>query len=323
VYKIWFERPLPSVYMPLLAGNSEPAWSTDGTPFDALPGAHAIVAGARIRYDAALLDQVPTLRVISRTGIGVDNIALPEATARGIAVCNLPDGPTVSTAEHTIALILAVTKHLKEVERALNAGTGQDFVPSYRGIELDHSRLGLVGLGRIGSRVATIARAMGMIVSAHDPYIRTERAAELEVQIVPTLEDLLRTSDIVSLHLPATPATRHLMNAERLAIMKRGAYLINAARGSLVDETALVQALDTGSLGGAGLDVFEKEPPPPDHPLLGRDNVITTPHVAGTNVASLDRMWRDAIAQALLALRGERPPHLVNPEVWEKRRPVV
>src|SRR5579864_6776412 len=113
--------------MPLLEGSAEPAWSADGAAFDALSGAHAIVAGARIKYDAALMDQVPTLLVISRTGIGVDNIALLEATARGIAVCNLPDGPTVSTAEHTIALMLAVTKHLKEIESALKAGTGQDF----------------------------------------------------------------------------------------------------------------------------------------------------------------------------------------------------
>jgi D-3-phosphoglycerate dehydrogenase len=141
--------------------------------------------------------------------------------------------------------------------------------------------------------------------------------------MAPTLDDLLRSSDVVSLHLPATPATWHLINAERLAIMKRGAYLINAARGALVDETALVQALDAGYLAGAGLDVFENEPPPPGHPLLGRDNVITTPHVAGTNVASRDRMWRAAIAQAILVLRDERPQHLVNPEVWEKRRPLV
>src|SRR5258708_6630413 len=160
------------------------------------------------------------------------------------------------------------------------------------------------GLGRIGGRVAKIASAIGMKVAAYDPYISTERSAELGVELMPSLEDLLRTSDVVSLHLPATTATRHLINAERLAIMKPGAYLINTARGLLVDETALTETLDSGHLGGAGLDVFEKEPPRPDNPLLGRDNVITTPHVAGTNIASLDRMWRDAIAQTILVLQG-------------------
>ncbi len=319
MFKIWFERPLPPIYQPLLDGIAEAAWSTDGTPLGGLPGAQAIVAGARLKYDAALMDQVPSLVVISRTGIGVDNITLSEATARGIAICNLPDGPSVSTAEHTIALILAVTKQLKQIERALCEGARQDYVTGYRGIELDNARLGLVGLGRIGGRVARIACAIGMIVAAYDPYISTERAAELGVQLVPSLDDLLRASDVVSLHIPATSATRHLIDAERLAIMKPGAYLINTARGPLVDETALVQALDSGHLGGAGLDVFENEPPAPDHPLLGRDNVITTPHVAGTNVASLDRMWRDAIAQAILVLRGGRPSNLVNPEVCEKR----
>jgi D-3-phosphoglycerate dehydrogenase len=310
---------LPPKYQPLLDGIAEAAWAKDGALLDGLPGAQAIIAGARVRYDAALMDQAPGLVVISRTGIGVDNIAIAEATARGIAVCNLPDGPTVSTAEHAIALILAITKHLKQIERALGEGGRQDFVPIYRGIELDKSQLGLVGLGRIGGRVAKIARGIGMTVVAYDPYISADQASELGVALAPSLDDLLRTSDVVSLHVPATATTRQIINSQSLATMKPGAYLINTARGSLVDEAALVQALDSGKLAGAGLDVFDKEPPPPDHPLLGRDNVITTPHVAGTNVASLDRMWRNAIAQAILVLQARRPPNLVNPEVTEKR----
>ena len=319
MYQIWFERALPSVYEHLLEGVAlavGPASATPDNPLVALPGAHAIIASARIRYDGSLMDQAPALRAIVRTGIGLDNVSIPEATARGIAVCHTPDAPTISTAEHTLALLLAVAKQLKWSDRALGRDQRDDFFSEYQGLELDGRCLGLIGVGRIGGRVAKLAQGIGMWVIGFDPFLAPERASELQVELAPTLEALLGTADVTSLHLPLTPETRGLMNAERLAQMKPGAILINAARGGLVDEAALRAALDSGHLRGAGLDVFAVEPPPPDHPLLGRADVVATPHIAAATEAGQDRLWRAAITQVLQLLRGERPAHLVNPEVW-------
>jgi D-3-phosphoglycerate dehydrogenase len=277
--------------------------------------ADAIIASARVRYDAELMDRVPTLRVISRTGIGLDNISLADASERGIAVCHAPDGPTISTAEHAIALLLAVAKELPRTMDALRGGRG-DFFNDYAGIELHGLRLGVVGLGQIGRRVATFAQALGMEVAAYDPFVAPEVAEALGVELAPELDALLAGADAVSLHAPLTAQTAKLIDRKRLATMKRGAILVNTARGGLVDEGALLEALRSGHLRGAGLDVFDPEPPEPDNELLRRSDVIATPHIAGATGAGKDRLWRIAIAQALQVLRGERPAGLVNPEMW-------
>jgi len=316
LFRIWCERALPPAYQPLLNGFAVAV----GPEENDLMGSHAIIAGARVRYDAAFMDRYPSLRVIARTGIGVDNISLPDATARGIAICNTPDAPTTSTAEMAITLMLAAAKHLKKVEFAALEGKTRNFFNEYQGVEVAGMRLGLVGLGRIGGRVAIVAKALSMVVSGYDPYATAGRAAELGVEIAPDLESLLRNSDVISLHIPATPETHHLMNAERLAMMKPGAYLVNTARGSLVEEAALIAALDSGHLSGAGLDVYDPEPPNPQNPLLYRADVICTPHVGGITVNSRDTLWREALGQSLQVLGGERPPHLVNPDMWPQRR---
>jgi len=319
MYRIWLERILPSAYAPLLEGVAVivgVAGDTPDDPLAALDEAEAIIAGGRLDYNAALMDRAPQLRVISRTGIGVDRVAVSEATARRIAVCNAPDAPTISTAEQAIALMFAVAKQLKWSDRVLHAGGRPDFFNEYDGLELYGKRLGLIGLGRIGGHVAKLALGIGMNVVGFDPFISTERAEELGVELVSNVEELLHIADVVSLHTPLLPETRRLINAERLAQMKPGAILINTARGGLVDEAALFDALESGHLFGAGLDVFEAEPPPPNHPLLGRDDVITSPHIAAATRAGKDRLWRTAVTQALQVLRGEKPPHLVNPEVW-------
>lgn len=319
IYRFWFERTLPAAYAPLLEGVAiavGAATETPETPYAALGTAQAIIAGGRLTYDARLMDLAPQLRVISRSGIGLNNVSIPEATARGVAVCNAPDAPTVSTAEHTIALMLAVAKQLKWCDQTLRRGDKADFFNDYAGLELRGTRLGLIGLGRIGSRVAKLALGFEMTVIGFDPLLSMERAQELGIERVSTVEEVLATAEIVSLHVPLTPETQGLMNAERLARMKPGAILINAARGGLVDEAALLAALENGHLRGAGLDVFASEPPAADHPLLGRDDVVATPHIASATNAGKDRMWRAAIIQALQVLAGERPAHLVNPEVW-------
>jgi D-3-phosphoglycerate dehydrogenase len=317
-FSFWFERPPPSEYAQLLEGTAVILGNEvlGQQRLEAVVGAHAIVASARVRYDGDLMDRAPGLRVISRTGMGVDNIDVDGATARGIAVCNVPDGPTVSTAEHTIALILAVAKQLAPAGRALREGRG-DFFNEYQGIELAGLCLGLVGIGNIGARVATMAKGLGMSVLAFDPFVDPAVFDELGVTRAADLESLLALSDVISLHAPLTDETRMMINDDRLERMKPGSILVNAARGGLVDEQAVLRALESGHLRGVGLDVFHPEPPDSKNALLWRDDVVATPHVAGATGASKDRLWRAAISQALQTLRGERPTHLVNPASHE------
>lgn len=320
-YRVWFEWLLPADLMAMLDGLATvagPATDTPATPFVGLPGAHAAIASG-LRYDAAMMDLAPDLLVISRTGIGYDNVDVAAATARGIAVCNTPDGPTTSTAEHTFALLLAVAKKLKRCDTDIRSlGGRRDYYRLHEGLELLGTTLGLVGLGRIGGSVARFARAFGMQVIAYDPFISDEAARALEVERVPTLEALLPRADVISLHLPLLPETRKVMNAARFALMKPGALFINAARGGLVDEAALIEALVAGRLGGAGLDVTDPEPPDASNPLLARDDVIVTPHIASATGVGKRRIQDRALSQVVEVLRGERPPHLINTEVWPR-----
>ncbi len=234
---------------------------------------------------------------------------------------NAPDAPTVSTAEQALALMFSVARRLKSVENALNhrlaSGEPGNVWGDYRALELQNKRLGLVGLGRIGGHVSGIARAIGMQVAAYDPYVGNDRFESLGVQRAESLEALLGESDVVSLHLPLNDQTHKLMNAQRFAQMKEGAVFINVSRGGHVDEAALADALDSGKLFGAGLDVTDPEPPLAGNPLLGRHNVVITPHVASATLVGKRRLVLHALEQVLQTLRGERPPHLINPEVWD------
>jgi phosphoglycerate dehydrogenase-like enzyme len=217
---------------------------------------------------------------------------------------------------------MALAKRIPQADRDIRDPGWKVFWATHatKGMELDGQTLGLIGIGRIGSRVARSALGFGMRVLAFDPFVTPERASAIGARLAPTLEAVLRESDIVSLHVPANADTLRLMNAERFAQMKPGALLINAARGALVDEDALVEALRSGHLGGAGLDVFHGEPIAPDNPLLRFDNVVATPHIASRTVAGNHRIWETTIRQALQVLSGERPPNLLNPEIWETRR---
>jgi D-3-phosphoglycerate dehydrogenase / 2-oxoglutarate reductase len=321
------ERPLAASQRPRIQGfaetigNGHVAAGVD--PLEEFPQADAVIAAARVRYDAALLDRAPGLKVIARTGIGYDNISIPDATARGIAVCNTPDGPTISTAEHAFTLIMAVAKGIKRTASALRTRGKIDYFSEYTGLELNNRRLGLIGFGRIGRLVAKSARGVGMDVVCFDPFVTAEAAADCGVTRLGSPEEVLETADVVSLHLPLSAETRHFLNAKRLERMKPGAILINTSRGGVVDEAALLRAIDSGHLAGVGLDVFESEPPPGDHPLLHRDNVIATPHIAAATGASKERVWTMAVDQILQALRGERPTNLVNPDAWPGRGGVL
>lgn len=282
----------------------------------------AIIISGTLYVTGEVMDRLgPTLRMVTRTGIGYDRIDLDAASERGIMVLNTPDGPTESTAEHAIALMLNMCKQVMVTDRLLRSGQG---FPSYRelqpGLELRGATLGLVGLGRIGGRVAEIARVLGMKVLAYDPFISAERAQSMGVTLVASLEEMLPQLNVVSLHSPAMPETHHIINAKTLALLPRGSYLINVARGTLVDETALLAALQSGQLAAAAIDVFDPEPPAADNPLFQQPNTICTPHIASFTTAGLLRMQVMACQQVAMVLRGERPTNLVNASVWEKRR---
>ena len=293
--RLFVDRPFPPEYADLIAERAVVVGPDDVD----LAGADGVVAGATRLWNAEAFALGPRLRVISRTGIGYDNVDVSAANAAGIAVCFAPDAPSVSTAEHTMALLFAITKGLPaQHERARQGLAGG----SAAGLELDGAVLGLVGFGRIARRVATAASALGMRVIAHDPLV--ERSGLPDVTMV-DLATLLATSDVVSLHAPSLPETRHVIGTSNLACMKPGAYLVNCARGSLVDQDALVAALNSGHLAGAGLDVTDPEPLPVGHPLLTHPAVIVTPHVASATGAGRRRLYQQAIDNALAVLNGE------------------
>jgi D-3-phosphoglycerate dehydrogenase / 2-oxoglutarate reductase len=253
----------------------------------------------------------PRLRIVARHGVGYDNVDVAACTERGIAVTITGDANSEAVSEHALALILASARQLTQADRALRAGVWDR--EAIHGTELAGKTLGLVGIGRIGSRVVRHAAGFSMRVIAHDPYATPATAKELGVELV-DLPTLLAQADYVSIHAPLTPETRHLIGATQLGQMKPTAILVNTSRGGLVDEAALAEALTSGRIAAAALDVFEREPLPAGHPLTHLDNVILSPHVAGTTDEALVRMAVGAAEAVVCALRGERPPYVVNPD---------
>ena len=312
---IWFERPVLADLAPSVAARCTilgPATAEDA--YAGLDTAVAAVVGAAPFGDAAM-DRAPGLVVIARSGIGYDAIDVAAATRRGIAVCNTPDGPTISTAEHAVTLMLLVAKNVTAAQAVLRTATAAGYYSRHRGIELDGKVLGLVGFGRIARRVAHIAAGLGMRVTTFDPYLPAS-TVPAGIDRAATLDALLGAADVVSVHVPLTDESRGLFGPPEFAAMKPGAVFINTARGALVDQDALLEALDAGHLFGAGLDVTSPEPLPAGHPLLGRDDVVVTPHVASATADGKARIFRVAFEQAMAAVEGRRPEHLVNPEVW-------
>ncbi|MBI3670778.1 MAG: phosphoglycerate dehydrogenase [Acidobacteria bacterium] len=265
-----------------LALLREPGWQVVRPAAGALAAelgdADGLVVRSATRVTAELLEHAPRLRVVGRAGVGVDNIDLEAATGCGVLVMNTPGGNAASVAEHTLALLLSLARSVPQLNAAIHAGRWEK--SGATGIELRGKTLGLVGLGRVGSEVARRARALEMRVLAYDPYISENVAQETGVALVP-LPELLARSDFVSLHTALSAATEKMINAESMGKMKRGARLINTARGELVDEAALAEALRSGHVAGAAVDVFAVEPPR-GSPLVGLPNVIATPHIAGS-----------------------------------------
>ncbi|HYV75184.1 MAG TPA: phosphoglycerate dehydrogenase [Candidatus Binatia bacterium] len=249
-----------------------------------LADADALLVRSAVLVDAAMMDKAPKLRVIGRAGVGIDNIDLDSATKRGICVMNTPGGNAIAVAEHTLALMLALARHLTRADSTTHAGKWEK--KSLQGTELRGKTLAVVGLGKIGIEVAKRAQAFGMRVIAHDPYVAASLALQLQITMVP-LEELFATADYITLHVGLTPQTQGMINTANIARMKRGVRLVNCARGELLDDASVTAALESGQLGGAALDVFRDEPLK-QSAYHGKPNVILTPHIAGSTNEAQD-----------------------------------
>lgn len=270
-------------------------------------------------YDALIVrsqTQVPTeiieagrgLKVIGRAGAGVDNIDVAAATKKGIVVVNAPTANTVSAAEHTIALMLALSRNIPKANSQLKSGRWQK--RELVGIELRNKTLGIIGLGNVGSEVAKRAQAFEMCVIAHDPFVSTNYARKLKVDLV-SLDQILEQSDFITLHVPLTASTKNLISAEALAKMKPTARIINCARGGLVDEEALVKAIEDGKIAGAAFDVFSTEPVT-DSSRFKSDKIVVTPHLGASTTEAQANVAKDIAEQVLTVLQGEHPRYAVN-----------
>ena len=278
------------------------------------------VEGVIVRYNVfnrEMIEHAPNLKVIARHGIGVELIDQVAATEHGVMVTNTPTAATTSVAEHVILMILMLAKNIQvgmEEFRNGNYAIKNNYGPD----DVEFKTVGFLGLGRIGREAARRCQGLDMKVIGYDPYLKKEDAAKLNIELKDTMEEVLRESDYVSLHTPLTPETKHMISTEQLAMMKPTAFLINCSRGAVVDEPALIEALQKKVIAGAGLDVFEAEPPEKDNPLLFMKNVVVTPHSSSLTTNGKIKMSVGAVEQLLKVLRGEKPDYLVNKDVLNK-----
>lgn len=297
-----------------------PGWRyTDEELIEACRDADAVMGASRESYTRKFMESAKRLRIISKYGIGVEKIDVQAATDHGILVANTPDTHNDTVAEHTIALILGLTKRLFFATQYARGGGWRD--KNVETAELLGKTLGIVGMGRVGSEIAERLKGWKMTILAYDPYKPPEHI-EKSGAIPVGLEQLLEESDIVSLHVVCNDETRGMIGEEQLRLMKRSSFIINTSRGEVLDEKSLIKALKEGWIGGAGLDVVYPEPPDTANPLFQMDNVILTPHIAGWSSEALSRFLNKAANNLLNALRGKLPESLVNPEAvpkWKAR----
>ena len=271
-----------------------------------------LIVRSATMVSAEVIERAENLKAIGRAGIGVDNIDVEAATKRGILVANAPASNTVAAAEHTLALMLAAARRIPAADTSLRGGEWNR--SAFKGVEVSNKTLGLVGLGHVGTIVARGAVGMGMRLLAYDPYVSEDRMRSMNVESAESLDEIFEHSDFVSLHVPRTPQTAGMVDAGALEKMKPTAYLINVARGGIVDETALYNALKEGTIAGAALDVFQEEPTT-DSPLFALPNVVVTPHLGASTAEAQDRAGVTAAEQVASALRGAVPMHAINAPV--------
>ncbi|MHB8244277.1 MAG: phosphoglycerate dehydrogenase [Acidimicrobiales bacterium] len=275
---------------------------------EVIPGYQALVIRSSTKVVPAVLEAGRDLVVVGRAGVGLDNVDVPAATSYGVMVVNAPESNILSAAEHAMALLLAMARNVPQSHAALVAGRWER--SKWEGIELHHKTLGILGLGRIGALVAQRAHSFGMRLIAHDPYISAERAKMMGVELV-ELDDLVGQSDFLTIHLPKTPETAGLVGKELLAKAKRGIRIVNAARGGVLDEKAVAEAIATGQVGGVALDVFSSEPCT-DSPLFALPQVVVTPHLGASTAEAQDKAGEQIAEQIVLALAGDFVPYAVN-----------
>jgi D-3-phosphoglycerate dehydrogenase len=278
----------------------------------AIGGYDALVIRSATQVTPGVIERADNLKVIGRAGIGLDNVDVDAATRHGILVVNAPQSNVLSAAEHTIALMLAQARNVPQAHHALVNGSWER--SKWQGVELHGKTLGIVGLGRVGTLVAQRASSFGMRLVAYDPYISPQRAAQMGVGLLDTVEEVCRRADFVTIHLPKTPETIGIIGEKELAAMQPGARVVNTARGGLVDEDALADALEAGRLGGAAVDVFDGEPVT-QHRLFGLPHVVVTPHLGASTAEAQDKAGLAIAEQVILALQGEFVPYAVNVDV--------
>jgi glyoxylate reductase len=325
--KVFVTRPIPQAGLDIIRSvypdykmNLEDRVLERRELLAAVNGVDGLLALLTDRIDGELLDAAgPRLKIVANHAVGFDNVDLKAATERGVLVTNTPGVLTEATADHAWALLFAVARRIPESENFLRQGKFQGWGPlMFLGGDVTGRTLGVVGAGRIGHHMALRSRGFNMRVLYADEFVNAVLEKEIGAKKA-SLDELLRESDFVSLHVPFLPSTHHLINAASLRQMKPSAYLINTSRGPVVDEAALAQALAAGVIAGAALDVFENEPAV--HPdLLKLDNVVLTPHIASATIATRSNMATMAAINLLAGLRGEKPQNLVNEEVWGKHR---
>lgn len=300
--------------MKLLEGKVQPIVLTNFEPEyikKIVSDIEGIILRTNIKITKEIIDSAPLLKIISRTGAGVDNIDLTAANEKNILVCNAPGVNSVSVAEHALAFMLAMVKQLKIVDEAVREGNWNIRYTSNTG-DLDGKTLGLVGVGQIGTLLARKASlAFNMKVIAYDPYIEKTQNIEF-IELTDKLENIFKQSDFVSLHVPYTKETHHLVNERFLSLMKSNSFLINTSRGMVIDEKALLDALENNQIAGAALDVFEKEPPSLDNPLLALKNIITSPHSAGLNRDCERKLAIEAASAVVDYFEGKEPKNIFN-----------
>jgi len=280
----------------------------------ALKQADALLCGNDLQVDDDLLDRAPKVKAIAKLGVGLDTVDVEAASRRGVVVFHTPGANNQAVADHTFALILSLARKIRYCDQSLREKRWEH--TKIIGVEIWRKTIGIIGLGAIGRCVALRAKGFQMKIVACDPYWPAEFAAEQKIERL-SLDELLKVSDIVTIHAPLTPENKELINAKTLGLMKPAAILINAARGGIVSETDLHQALKAGQIAGAGLDVFEQEPPD-DSPLLELENVVLTPHTAAFTHEAMNTMSMGVVDQLIDYYHGKKPVHLVNPEVFKR-----
>jgi D-3-phosphoglycerate dehydrogenase / 2-oxoglutarate reductase len=328
--KVYLGEVIHPAAVALLEKNAEVVRPKDHSRkayLEALKDVDGMVA-RKVHVGAEEMNQAPRMKIIARHGVGLDSVDLEEATRRGILVTNTPGANRESVAELAITFMLSLARRVPQAQKAMtnmpkgDIGIFSALLKQYNltGVDLEGKPLGIIGTGRIGSSVARkCIAAFDMKVQGYDPYVSADVMKSFGVQKVERLEDMLPKVDFLTVHCPLTQETKGMVGKRELAQMKKGAYVINTARGGIVNEKALLEALNSGPIAAAALDVWEIEPPDPKDPLLNHPQLLGTPHYAGTTEESLYRVGIEAVEEALRFLRGELPKYPVNPEVLKKK----